>query len=68
MAGLTEFINPVREKFEQAARDGEAPVLATSPGIGPFVRAIVERFRAQTSVLAQSEILPRARPKTVASI
>ena len=65
---LTEFINAVREKFEQAARDGEAPVLVTSPNIRPFVRGIVERFRAQTSVLAQSEIHPRARLKTVASI
>jgi flagellar biosynthesis protein FlhA len=65
---LTEFINLVRDKFEQAARDGEAPVLVTSPGIRQFVRGIVERFRAQTSVLAQSEIHPRARLKTVASI
>jgi flagellar biosynthesis protein FlhA len=65
---LTEFINLVREKFEQAAKDGEAPVLVTSPGVRPFVRGIVERFRAQTSVLAQSEIHPRARLKTVASI
>ncbi len=65
---LTEFINLVREKFEQAARDGEAPVLVTSPGIRAFVRGIVERFRAQTSVLAQSEIHPRARLKTVGSI
>jgi flagellar biosynthesis protein FlhA len=65
---LTDFINLVREKFEQAAREGEAPVLVTSPGIRQFVRGIVERFRAQTSVLAQSEIHPRARLKTVASI
>jgi len=65
---LTEFINLVREKFKQAARDGEAPVLVTSPGIRPFVRGIIERFRAQTSVMAQSEIHPRARLKTVASI
>jgi flagellar biosynthesis protein FlhA len=65
---LTEFINLVREKFEQAARDGEAPVLVTSPGIRPYVRGIVERFRAQTSVMAQSEIHPRARLKTVGSI
>jgi flagellar biosynthesis protein FlhA len=65
---LTEFINLVREKFEQAAQDGEAPVLVTSPGIRPFVRGIIERFRAQTSVLAQSEIHPRARLKTVGSI
>jgi flagellar biosynthesis protein FlhA len=65
---LTEFINSVRDKFEQAAREGEAPVMVTSPGIRPFVRGIVERFRAQTSVLAQSEIHPRARLKTVGSI
>ncbi len=65
---LTEFINLIREKFEQAAREGEAPVLVTSSAVRPFVRGIVERFRAQTSVLAQSEIHPRARLKTVASI
>jgi flagellar biosynthesis protein FlhA len=65
---LTEFINLVREKFEQAAREGEAPVLVTSAAVRPFVRGIIERFRAQTSVMAQSEIHPRARLKTVASI
>ena len=65
---LTEFINAVREKFEAAGREGETPVLVTSPAIRPFVRGIVERFRAQTSVMAQSEIHPRARLKTVASI
>jgi flagellar biosynthesis protein FlhA len=65
---LTEFINLVREKFEQAARQGEAPVLVTSPAVRPFVRGIIERFRAQTSVMAQTEIHPRARLKTVASI
>jgi len=65
---LTEFINAVREKFDQAGREGETPVLVTSPGIRPFVRGIVERFRAQTSVLSQSEIHPRARLKTVGSI
>ncbi len=65
---LTEFINLVREKFEQAAREGEAPVLVTSPAVRPFVRGIVERFRAQTSMLSQSEIHPRARLKTVGSV
>ncbi len=65
---LTEFITLVREKFEAAAMAGEAPVLVTSAGIRPFVRGIVERFRAQTPVLSQAEIHPRARLKTVASI
>ena len=62
---LSEFITLVRERFEDAAREGESPVLVTSPGVRPFVRSIVERFRTQTTVLSQSEIHPRARLKTV---
>ena len=65
---LSEFITLVRERFEDAAREGEAPVLVTSPGVRPFVRSIVERFRTQTTVLSQSEIHPRARLKTVGGI
>jgi flagellar biosynthesis protein FlhA len=65
---LSEFITLVRERFEEAAREGEAPVLVTSANIRPYVRGIVERFRAQTPVLSQSEIHPRSRLKTVASI
>jgi flagellar biosynthesis protein FlhA len=65
---LSEFIALVRERFEEAARQGENPVLVTSPGIRPFVRSIVERFRSQTTVLSQSEIHPRARLKTIGSI
>jgi flagellar biosynthesis protein FlhA len=65
---LSEFMAAVRDRFEQAAREGEAPVLVTSAAIRPFVRSLVERFRAQTSVLSQAEIHPRARLKTVGSI
>src|SRR5512139_450239 len=65
---LSEFITEVRQKFEAAAREGEAPVLVTSSGIRSFVRGIIERFRAQTPVMGQSEIHPRARLKTVGSI
>jgi flagellar biosynthesis protein FlhA len=65
---LTEFITLVRQRFEEAAREGEAPVLVVSPGIRPFVRDIVERFRAQTPVMSQAEIHPRVRLKTVGSI
>jgi flagellar biosynthesis protein FlhA len=65
---LTEFVHLVRERFEEAARAGEAPVLVTSATIRPFVRSIVERFRAQTPVISQAEIHPRVRLKTVGSI
>jgi flagellar biosynthesis protein FlhA len=65
---LSEFMTVVRDRFEQAAREGEAPVLVTSAAIRPFVRSLVERFRAQTTVLSQAEIHPRARLKTVGSV
>jgi len=65
---LTEFITLVRDAFEAAARAGESPVLVTSGHIRPFVRGIVERFRAQTPVISQGEIHPRIRLKTVGSI
>ena len=65
---LSEFITLVRDRFEHAAREGEAPVLVTSSAVRPFVRSLVERFRAQTTVLSQAEIHPRAKLKTVGSI
>jgi flagellar biosynthesis protein FlhA len=65
---LTEFVHAVRDGFEEAARAGEVPVLVTSASIRPFVRGIVERFRAQTTVMSQAEIHPRARLKTVGSV
>jgi flagellar biosynthesis protein FlhA len=65
---LSEFMAAVRDAFERAAREGEAPVLVTSASIRPFVRSLVERFRSQTTVLSQSEIHPRAKLKTVGSV
>ncbi|MDG2520884.1 flagellar biosynthesis protein FlhA [Caulobacter segnis] len=65
---LQAFIGEVREAFEQAALQGDTAVLLTSPGIRPYVRSIIERFRGQTVVMSQSEIHPRARLKTVGMI
>jgi flagellar biosynthesis protein FlhA len=65
---LSEFVTTVRERFEEAARNGESPVLLTSPLARPYVRSIVERFRPQTSVLSQSEVHPRVRLKTVGNV
>jgi flagellar biosynthesis protein FlhA len=65
---VSECIILVRERSEEAAREGEAPLLVTSANIRPYVLGIVERFRAQTPVVSQSEIHPRSRLKTVGSI
>ncbi|MCT4654514.1 MAG: flagellar biosynthesis protein FlhA [Cohaesibacter sp.] len=65
---LQEFVGLVRDAFEDAAQMGEIPVLLTSPGTRPYVRSIIERFRAHTTVLSQGEIHSRVRLKTVATI
>ncbi|MCA6331210.1 MAG: flagellar biosynthesis protein FlhA, partial [Phenylobacterium sp.] len=65
---LQEFIRAVGEAFERAAQNGESPVLLTSPGIRPYVRSLIERFRGQTPVMSQNEVHPRARLKTVGVI
>ena len=65
---LSEFASIVRERFDDAARQGEMPALVTSALARPFVRAIVERFRRETPVLSQAEIHLRTRLKTIGSI
>ncbi len=65
---LTDFVTTIRDRFEDAARMGEMPVLVTSSGSRPYVRSIIERFRRETPVLGQGEIHARVRLKTVGSI
>ena len=65
---LQEFIQAVRTTFERLAMRGETPVLLTSPAVRPYVRSIVERFRALTVVMSQNEIHPKARIKTLGTI
>ncbi len=65
---LQDFINTVRQTFERQAMLGESPVLMTSPGIRPYVRSIVERFRPTTAVMSQNEVHAKARIKTMGQI
>jgi len=65
---LQQFIIGIQQGFENAAQMGELPVLITSPGIRPHVRAIIERFRPQTVVMSQNEVHPRVRLKTIGSV
>ncbi|HIL28511.1 MAG TPA: flagellar biosynthesis protein FlhA, partial [Micavibrio sp.] len=65
---LQEFINAVRETYEAQGRMGLVPVLLTSPGIRPYVRSVIERFRPQTIVMSQNKIHPKARIKTLGQV
>ncbi len=65
---LQQFIARVRDIYEDFQSRGEAPVLLTSPGIRPYVRSVIERFRPQTVVMSQNEIHPKVRIKTVGQV
>ncbi|MDD3183209.1 MAG: flagellar biosynthesis protein FlhA [Alphaproteobacteria bacterium] len=65
---LHQFINAIRQSYDKQAMAGEAPVLLTSPGVRPYVRSIVERFRPSTVVLSQNEIYAKAKIKTLGQI
>jgi len=65
---LQEFIAALRNTFERQAMMGETPVLLTSPGVRPYVRSIIERFRPSTSVMSQNEVHAKARIKTVGQV
>ena len=67
-SALQQFIGNVRMIFEQQAARGEVPVLLTSPGVRPYVRSIVERFRPQTVVMSQNEVHPKAKIRTLGQI
>ena len=65
---LNEFMQRFRTVFDAATAGGESPALLCSGAIRAHVRAIVERLRPATPVLAQNEIHPRARIRTLATI
>jgi flagellar biosynthesis protein FlhA len=65
---LMEFMQRLRAAFDTAAQAGESAVLLTGGPVRPHVRAVVERVRPATPVLAQAEIHPRARIRTVGTI
>jgi flagellar biosynthesis protein FlhA len=65
---LQEFMQALRATLDDPTVAAEDPVLLTSGGIRLHVRAIVERIRPATAVLAQAEIAPRARIRTIASV
>ena len=65
---LSAFMTSMRDAFDAASNAGEPAVLVCSGGIRAHVRAVVERFRPQTAVLAHAEIHPRARIRTVGTV
>ncbi len=65
---LNEFIGRLRTALDAAAANGEAAVILVNGALRAPMRAIVERMRPATSVLAQAEISTRVRIRTLEAI
>ncbi|MGF1477394.1 MAG: flagellar biosynthesis protein FlhA [Geminicoccaceae bacterium] len=65
---LQSFIQTMRDVFEKQAMQGELPILVTTPGVRPYARSLIERFRPSTVVLSQNEIHPKARLRTLGQV
>ncbi|MBY0338177.1 MAG: FHIPEP family type III secretion protein, partial [Acetobacteraceae bacterium] len=65
---LSEFVARLREELDTAGARGEAPALVCSGTIRPHLRAVVERLRPTTPVLAQGELHPRARIRVLSQV
>ncbi|MEM6811217.1 MAG: flagellar biosynthesis protein FlhA [Pseudomonadota bacterium] len=65
---LQDFITEVRKIYDEFGKEGESPILLTSPQIRPYVRSVIERFRPQTMVMSQNEIHPKAKIKTLGQV
>ena len=65
---LNAFVGKLRDIFNTVSTSGEVPVIVVSTPVRDAMRSIVERVRPSVSVLSQSEIYPRSRIKTVATI
>ncbi|OYW08555.1 MAG: hypothetical protein B7Z53_04515 [Rhodospirillales bacterium 12-71-4] len=65
---LAAFMGALRGAFDAASAAGEPAVLVCSGTIRAHVRAVVERFRPATMVLAHTEIHARARIRTVGNV
>lgn len=65
---LDEFVKSLRRAFDQTANIGETPVIVTTSGTRDSVRMIIDRIRPSMAVMAQAEIYPRTRIRTVATV
>lgn len=65
---LQEFISDINQEYEKHVNLGDMPVLLTSPAVRPYVRSVIERFRAGVIVISHNEIHPKIKIKTVGQV
>ncbi len=65
---LQEFVTSCKTIFDKFAMQGELPVLVTSQYVRPYVKSVIDKFKAAINVISHSEIHPKANVKTLGQI
>jgi flagellar biosynthesis protein FlhA len=65
---VQDFMTDFQKLFDRLTMSGEAPVLVTSTPLRPYVRSIVERVRPSAIVMAQSEVHPKIKLKSLGQV
>jgi len=65
---LNDFVGKLRQAIDAASADGEVPSLLVNNALRIPMRGIVERLRPSMMVLAQGEVTPRAKIKTIRTV
>ncbi|WP_408872137.1 flagellar biosynthesis protein FlhA [Gluconobacter sp. Dm-62] len=65
---MNEFVSRVKFALDNAVRQGETPILLVPRVIRIPIRRIMERIQPSIAVVAQEEIFPRVKIRTVGSI
>jgi flagellar biosynthesis protein FlhA len=65
---IQAFLRSSMDTFNRQFNSGISPILLTSAPTRPFARLLVERSLPSVAVLAQTEINPKAKLRTVATV
>ncbi|MDX1923760.1 MAG: flagellar biosynthesis protein FlhA [Rickettsiaceae bacterium] len=65
---LQDFTMKVKKIYDEQAAKGLIPIILTSGANRPFIRAAVERFRSNITVMSQNEIHPKSKIRTLGSL
>lgn len=65
---MQEFIFRVNDTYDRLATMGEIPVLVTTAYVRPFIRSILERVRPSVVIIAQNEVHPKIKIRSMGSL
>jgi flagellar biosynthesis protein FlhA len=65
---ISAFMKSANDAFTSQFNRGVSPILLTSANTRPFARLLLERVLPGVSVLAQTEVAPKAKLRTVGTV